>query len=471
MIRDFALGLVLLAASGAACCEDLIAVYEQALTSDPLIREADANRKATREARPQAVSALLPQISGTASYFENKFEGESDQAQIIDGTISILSQPGTRKPEDTDWNVTLRQNIFRWENWVTLKRASREVAQAEADYQAFEQDLRLRVSIAYFEVLAGRDNVQAQESNLEAVSRQLEQAEKRFEVGLIAITDVQESRAARDNAAAELIAAKRALATAEELLREITGQKYTILEKPGDTLPLKSPEPASEDQWVQVSMDQNLALISSRLAADIARDDVRNAFGGHLPTLDFVASRGNSSSTTTQTFPDVPAVELESDTDATLLGLEFTLPIFSGGFTQSRVRQQEYLWQASRERLERVSRETERQARDAYLGVTSEISRVTALKQAFESSRTALRATEAGFEVGTRTTVDVLAARRNVVQAFTSLSRAKYDYLLNVLRLEQAAGTLDRGTLEEINAWLDEPTTPTPRPTTPPATR
>lgn len=460
----------------AAVAEDLLAVYQRALEADPQIREAEATRRANLESKPQAIAALLPQLSGTAGYDKNKFEGTSDQAQIVSdgpnaGEIAIFGTSGTREPETKSWSVDLRQSLFRWENWVALRRADKQVAQAEADYAAAEQDLILRVSTAYFDVLAARDTLEAQQANLQAVSRQLDQAEKRFEVGLIAITDVQESRAARDNAAADVIAAKRQLATAEEELREVTGAKYATLDKPGDELPLKSPAPANEDDWVRVAMDQNLALVSSRLSADIARDDVRSAFGGHLPSIDLTASYGNQRITTEQTFPAFPpsfpnerSVSLDNDTDATLVGVQFTLPIFSGGGTRSRVRQQEFLWQAARQRLERTSRETERQTRDAFLGVTSEISRVNALKQALESSRTALEATEAGYEVGTRTTVDVLQARRNLVQAFTNLSRSKYDYLLNVIRLRQAAGTLDRTALEEINGWLDQTVTTVPAP-------
>lgn len=308
MLRRTILGTLLIAAAPLAGAEDLMTVYQQAVVQDPLIREADANRLANRESKPQAIATLLPQVGASANLDRNKFEGTSDQAQVLTegaqaGTITILSTSGVREPETESWGVTLRQSVFRWENWVALKRADKTVAQSEADYAAAEQDLILRVSTAYFQVLAARDNLDAQQANLEAVNRQLEQAEKRFEVGLIAITDVQESRAARDNAAANVIAAKRQLATTEEQLREITGEKYSQLRKPGDDLPLRSPEPATEDEWVRISMEQNLALVSSRLAADIARDDVRSAFGGHLPSIDFTASYGNDSTTTAQTFP------------------------------------------------------------------------------------------------------------------------------------------------------------------------
>jgi len=313
-------------------------------------------------------------------------------------------------------------------------------------------------------VLAAQDNVQAQQASLDAISRQLEQADKRFEVGLIAITDVQEARAARDTAAADLIASKRSLATAQEFLREITDMQYAVLATPRATMPLQMPEPADPQKWVEASMEQNLALTSSRLGADIARDDVRVAFGGHLPQVDLVVGKSHSQTDDTVAFDPVTGQfaggsapsSITQDTDKSI-ALQVTVPIWSSGGTHSRVKQSEYRWQAAKQRLERVSRETERSSRDAYLGVLSEISRVQALKQALESSATALRATEAGYDVGTRTAVDVLAARQNLVAAQTAYSRSRYDYMLNVLTLKQAAGILDRKALEDMNGWLETP--------------
>lgn len=469
MLRIVGLTVLLALGSGAVFAEDLMEVYQRALVNDPVIRQADANRRAALENRPQAIASLLPQLQATAGYQLSERDGFSQQAFLNENNEpEINNSAGRYRPEAENWSLQLQQSVFRWENWVALRRADKQIAQATADFQAAQQDLLLRVSRAYFNTLAARDNLVAQEANLEAVSRQLEQADKRFEVGLIAITDVQEARAARDTAAADVIGAKRQLASSEEALREITGEKYSTLSMPGDDLPLRSPEPASEDEWVQTSMEQNLALISSRLAADIARDDVRTATGGYLPSIDLTANYGNTTSTT-PTLLEGAVIErdAEADQDTSAVGLQFTLPLFAGGGTRSRVRQQEFLWQAARERLESTSRATERQARDAFLGVTSEIARVNALKQALESSNTALRATEAGYEVGTRTTVDVLDARRTAVQAFTNLSRSKYDYLINILNLRQAAGTLDEDTLAEVNSWLDETVQTAPLPGSP----
>lgn len=467
MIRRISLCLGLLIVMPAAGAEDLLTVYQRALTHDPQIREAEANRLAARESRPQAIAALLPQISASASKTKQDTQSSGQFPQEIEQpagsgnrVVFTFVNSSDSKPETDRWSVDLRQSVFSWANWMALKRASKRVAQAEADYLAAEQDLIARVAERYFDVLAAQDNVDAQQSAFEAISRQLEQAEKRFEVGLIAITDVQEAKAARDSAAAAVIAAKRQLATAEELLREITAEKYARLAKPVDSMPLRTPQPATEQEWVEAALNQNLALVSSRLAADIARDDVRAAFGGHLPTLELTASRSNVDQSATINFASGNSGERTSDSDDTTVALQLNVPIFAGGGTQSRVRQSEYQWQAARERLTRVTRQTERQARDAFLGVQSEISRVQALRQALESSQTALKATEAGYEVGTRTAVDVLDARRTLVQAQTNYSRSRYDYILNVLRLKQAAGNLDRTALEEVNAWLEQTAPP-----------
>jgi outer membrane protein len=430
---------------GAAHAEDLLNVYQDALTQDPLIREADAGRLAAREARPQAWAALLPQIDGSLQ--ASRVESDGTQRFFTGSALSVFPNDGTTDTEGYD--LQLRQNLFSWSNWMTLRRASREVAQAEADYQAATQDLVLRVSQSYFAALAAQDVVDAQQAALDAISRQYEQANKRFEVGLIAITDVQEAKAARDSAAAATIDAKRQLATAQQLLREITNKEYATLQRPKEDMPLKSPEPADMEQWVQLSMQQNLALISSRLAADIARADVQIARGGHYPSLDLVGARQESESDIEDRLPIEQEFSTEDKTDS--ISLQLSVPIFSGGLTQSRVRQSQYLWIAAKERMTRVSRETERLARDAFLGVNSEMARVTALKQALESSVTALKATEAGYEVGTRTAVDVLASRQTLVQAQTDYARSRYDYILNVLQLRLAAGNLDAATITEIN--------------------
>lgn len=465
MKRAAILACLLAGFAGPAAPKDLVGVFEDALKNDPVIRQADANRLAARESRPQAWAALLPQLNGTATVTRDHNDGSQPfffGNGIVPDTVGVNTNT-------TTWGLNLRQNVFSWSNWMTLKAASSQVAQAEATYQAAEQQLILRVAQAYFNVLTADDTLEADQAALEAISRQLDQATTRFDVGLIAITDVEDAKAARDTAAATVIADKRTLATSEDQLQEITGQKYDRLAKPGADMPLLNPEPADESRWVSISLEQNPTLLSSRLGADIARDNVRVAVGGHLPTLDIVAGRSFQSQTLSETLGAIPsegfpAQSLAYDTyfNDRQIGLQLTVPLFAGGLTQSKVRQAQYLWIAAKEGVVQSSRATERQARDAYLGVISGISRVQALRQALASNQTALKATEAGYEVGTRTSVDLLNARKNLVQAQTNYAVARYDYILSVLTLRLAAGTLDRPELVSLNNWLttSAPTSP-----------
>ncbi|MBM2854335.1 MAG: hypothetical protein HW417_1263 [Steroidobacteraceae bacterium] len=428
---------------------DLGSIYQQALKNDPQIREAEANRLAARESKPQALSALLPQLTAGAGYDDSDSDGTSP--------FGPQGQPGDfeRQGERNSWDVTLRQSVFRWQNWAALKRADAESAQAEADYHAAQQDLVLRTSEAYFNVLAAQDTLEAAQAAHDAIARQLEQSEKRFEVGLIAVTDVQEAKAAFDSATAALIQAKRNLATAQEQLRELTGNTFDELSRPGADMPLAGPNPANAEDWVQLAMNQNARLTSSRLAADITRQDVSSERGGHFPSIDLIASR-SSSDINSDLVTGGTSAPNDSDSKDTTVSLQLTVPLYSGGATSSRVRQAQYRHQAARERLERTARQTERETRDAYLGVNSEVARVQSLRQAVESAKTALQATEAGYEVGTRTSVDVLDARRRLFEAQTNYSRSRYDYLLNVLRLQLAAGTLDDKGIADINSILTE---------------
>ncbi len=438
------------AAAPIAGAADLGSIYEQALKNDPLIREAEANRRAARESKPQALSALLPQINASGRYDEDDSEFDGSFVSPAGVTPQVRDSDGDTKA----WQLSLRQSVFSWQNWATLRRASAEVAQAESDYQAAQQDLILRTSEAYFNVLAAQATLEAAQAAHDAIARQLEQSEKRFEVGLIAVTDVQEAKAAYDSATAALIQAKRTLATTGERLRELTGEAYDELEKPDDNMPLAGPNPTNEEDWVKLAMDQNAQLVSSRLAADITRQNVSVERGGHLPSLDLVVTHSDSEETATIT--GTQAGDVNNQFQGTIYSLQVTAPIFSGGATNSRVRQAQYRHTAARERLERTARETERETRDAFLGVNSEVARVQSLRQAVESAKTALQATEAGYEVGTRTSVDVLDARRRLFEAQTNYARSRYDYLLNVLRLRLAAGTLDDQGIADINALLTE---------------
>ena len=437
--------LCTLTVPGLAGAASLLEVYQQALQSDPLIHEADARRMASLEAVPQARGSLLPQINAGGSWYKGNNSGLQQEAfQDPDNPTDVVFTTVDAESEfdGFGWNAELRQTLFRWDQFVGLKQAGKRVAKAEVDYEAAQQDLIVRVVIRYFDVLAAEDRLTSIHADRLAIARQLEQAKQRFEVGLIAITDVQESQAAYDQSVADEIQAKRELATAREFLREITGEYIPSLAAPTENFPLQSPNPADEASWIDQAMVQNLALLSSRFSEDIARDEISFRRTGHYPTLDLVANYDTSDTdisgvTIDGVLTQNPNFPTGNTRDS--ISVQFSVPIFQGGRTTSRVREAVYLHRASREQLQRVVRETERQTRDAYLGVLSEISRVNALAQAVKSSRTALEATQAGFDVGTRTIVDVLNSQRALYTAITNYYQSRYTYIGNVLRLKLAA--------------------------------
>jgi outer membrane protein len=439
--------------------EDLLNIYQRALQNDPVIREAEAIYLATLEVKPQARSSVLPQLSFSAGATTSDSRDPNPATNFQTGQPSNIVVSTETERDTTNLSLNLSQTIYDRTQFVSLRRADKQVLRAETDYQLAKQDLLIRVSEAYFDVLAAADTLAAEQAAREAIGRQLEQAERRFEVGLIAITDVQESQAGYDLAIATEIAAERFLATAREFLREIVGEYIAELSGPADEIPLLSPEPEDPDEWVRVSLEQNLALISSRYAADIAMDDIDVQRGSRFPRFSLSGSYSETNSDTLRRnfFADGSIVPNESTSgpQGYNVSLNFTVPLYTGGFNSSRVQQAVYQHRASLETLERVARQTERQTRDAYLGVISEISRVRALRQAVQSTETALRATEAGFEVGTRTTVDVLVSQNSLSRAQTNFARSRYDYILNILRLKQAAGGLNVDDLDEVNGWLD----------------
>jgi len=431
---------------------DLLNVYQLALTSDPLIREAQHNRLATGERKAQALSAMLPQISAGAGRGDSSSSGS--QVTFVDNdndptTPDVVGNVGFNSSSDSEnWSLRLNQSIFDWNNWVNLDIAERQIAKANIDYDINQQDLLTRVANNYFGVLAAQDVLNFEQASKEAIKRQLDQTNTRFEVGLVAITDVQEAQAAYDQAISSEIDAKRRLALAKENLREIIDVKVDALAKPKSDLPLKPPLPDTEQAWVDQALQNNLNLLSVRMDTEIARENIRSQRTGHYPTLDLSATRDGNRRDSNNAFNS-------SDTRGTNFNLSLRVPIYSGGAVSSRVKESVYQYRAAKERTERATREVERTTRDAYLNVLANISRVKALKQAVKSSQTALEATEKGFEVGTRTTVDVLNSRRSLLDAERNYSQARYDYLTNLLALNRASGALSKANIVEINSWLN----------------
>lgn len=457
-------------AASPVAAEDLMEIYERAVQFDPVLRQAEAIYLARLEARPQARSALLPSLWFSAGSSTSHSEDPNRPINFASGQPDpdIISREQDQR--GSSFNVSLSQTVFDWGQFLSLKQADRFLTQTEINYQIARQNLLVRVATTYFMVLAAEDTLASEVSAREAIGRQLEQAERRFEVGLIAITDVQEAQAGYDLAIAAEILAQQNLATTQEFLREIIGESVLDLAGPAVEIPLLRPDPANAEEWVQTALDQSLPLISSRIESDIALDEISIQRSVRLPRLSFSGSVGESGSATTRInnlINNAPCLQYssacpplradsQSDSQRYSFSLNFSIPLFAGGYNSSRIQQSVYEHRASLEGLEAVARATERETRDAYLSVISEISRVMALRQAVESSETALRATEAGFEVGTRTTVDVLISQNLLSAAETTYARSRYDYILNVLRLKLAAGSLNVTDFEEVNSWLEE---------------
>ncbi len=320
------------------------------------------------------------------------------------------------------------------------------VARAEAGFAAQRQGLMMRVAEAYFGVLAARDAVRFAEAEKTAIERQLEQTRQRFEVGLIAITDVHEAQAAYDLATARAIEAANGLFSAREGLRQLTGSETRLLHALRDEMMLVSPEPDDIDVWTARAEEGNLLLREANYAFRVAGYAVRMVESGHMPTVDVTASYARN--------------EVDGgfsggrETDDTVVAVQMNIPVFNGGDTRARVREAQQRRNEARYRVEQQRRATVRLTRDAYRSVLADIGRVKALRQAVVSANSALSATEAGYEVGTRTAVDVLDSRRELFRAQGNYSRARYDYLLNTLRLKLAVGQLSIDDVKHIDAMM-----------------
>ncbi len=424
----------------------LLDVYDQAAQSDPTIRAAAATRLANREARPQALASFLPNISANLNW-AGTATGQQDTSGMSATTWTNTSTRGG------SYSITATESINLPNFLRSLNRTDYSLAQADLTYQNAELSLITRVATRYFNVLSAKDALKAAESSLESLNQQLERAEKRFEVGLAAITDVQEARASRDSASSKVISAKRTLATNQELLREITGASLDNLAAPREDMPLFTPDPQSADEWAQKAMNGNIDLASSRINLELANYDLGTQKLANYPTITLGANYTNSDA-----YKDLDLFSSSNSHSwkGTWLSAGVNVPIFSGGSVTSKIRQSVYQQRAARENLEATTRATERGARDAYLGLQSAIAQVQANKQALESSRLALQATEAGFNVGTRTTIDVLTSRNNLLTAEQSYAASRYSYITSLITLKTVSGTLTRDDLQLINSWLTQ---------------
>ncbi|MGQ7845956.1 TolC family outer membrane protein [Granulosicoccus sp. 3-233] len=416
--------------SSAASATDLEDVYEQARQYDAEYSAARYDLEAARQLIPTARSSFLPQLA---------FGAEAG--------LTTLADDGEGPYEDTALSLSLSQTLFNRAFGKTLDQAEITVLQAEAQYAALGQALILRVATAYFEVLRSQAIVEFSQSELEAISRQLEQAERRYDVGLVPITDVRSAQAQHDLAVAQEIAASNQLSTAREALVLISGVNTESLAQLADDLPLLPPEPADIDAWVDQALEQNLELLIARYAEESSTTQVAIERASRYPTLDLVGTA--ASNTTDQT--------LRSDSDVAEIKLQLSVPILTGGRINAQVAQARAEALSAGEQLLAQERATTQQTRDGYRGVQASISRVKALRQALESTRKSAEATEAGFRAGTRTSVEVLQALRDTFSARSDYAGARYDYIINTLNLKAASGTLSESDLLSVNRFLAEP--------------
>jgi outer membrane protein len=435
--------LVLAFLSSTANAVDLMEIYRHAKDSDPVYKQSIATYQATIEAKPQARAQLLPLIRFEANI------GRHNQDITQPGFLgNILTR--TETFASRGYTLDLTQPIFRYDRFLSVHLADSQIEQAMAQMDAAHQDLMVRTAQGYFNVLAANDDLAFARAEKTALDRQLDQSKQLFEAGMVAITDVQEAQSGYDRAVANEIAAINGVDNSLEALREITGEFSPNLSALNETIPLVTPDPENIEEWVTTSQQKNLQVIAARHALENAQETIDIQKAGHLPTVDLVAKKDFTDPIGTGT-----AGTSTTSLDDTFVGLQLNMPLFQGGLVNSKTRQAQQLYDRAQEQLEQQLRAAQRQTREAYLGVISGISKVTALKQAVLSSETALEATQAGYEVGTRTAVDVVTAQQTTFQAKRDYAQARYEYLLNTLRLKQAAGTLAPEDLAQINSWME----------------
>ncbi|MDD2758894.1 MAG: TolC family outer membrane protein [Methylomonas sp.] len=419
-----------------AFAEDLMEIYQLAVQNDPEFKISDINQSIAGESKSQSIAQMLPNLALSAN----------SNRQRIQSTRTGFSISGTGLQHywDSALSISLKQPVFNWGHWVQLDQSDNKIAQAEAQFQAKKQGLMTRTVEAYFDVLAAQDNLEFIDAEKKAIEKQLEQAKQRFDVGIIAITDVYEAQAAYDRALAAVIEAGNQLDNSKERLREIIGENPANLKKLAPEIPLSTPMPDDISAWAHTAESNNFAIIAQLNEAEFIRKNIELQESKHLPTLDFVAQyrqldNGNQ-------------VGFRGDTES--FGLQLNVPIYEGGGTLSRSRQAQYEYDTAKEELTKIKRSINREVKDSYRGVLASVNQVKALKTTTESGELAVEAAEAGLEVGTRTMVDVLAIQRNLYKAKSDYARSRYDYLINGIKLKQAAGSLNDEDLLQVNQYL-----------------
>ncbi|EJV0607277.1 efflux RND transporter outer membrane protein VpoC [Vibrio parahaemolyticus] len=422
--------------SSSAWADSLAEIYDLAKQNDPQLLSVAAQRDRAFEAITSSRSALLPQINLTAGYNLTRGDTEYDSNLISD--VSNDSNALTA-------GVNFSQELYNRASWITLDTAEKSARQADATYAAAQQGLILRVSQAYFEVLRAQDNLVFVRAEKAAVGRQLEQTKQRFEVGLSAITDVHDAQAQYDAVLADEVLAENDLINSYESLREITGQEHKNLNVLDTNRFSATRTNSPAETLIEEAKTKNLSLLSARISQDIARDNISLASSGHLPTLSLDGGYN---------YGDTSNSARDNTTDNFNIGVNLAVPLYTGGNVTSQTKQAEFAYVAASEDLEAQYRSVVKDVRAQNNNINASIGALKAYEQSVVSARSALEATEAGFDVGTRTIVDVLDATRRLYDANKNLSDARYNYILSVLQLRQAVGTLSEQDILDVDAGL-----------------
>lgn len=424
---------------------NLLEVYQEALVSDPTFQQAIAQQLATSEGVPISLANLLPNASALLQPFLARIQSSGPAAAFI----------GDDRQRGYQFTLTATQTIFNYAQIMNLAQAQSLSKQAVATLNAASQDLMIRVSRAYFKILEDQDNLLSTESTKTAYSKQLDQINQQYKVGLKTITDVYTAQASYDGSVADYIAAMNTLANDRENLRVITGKLYTHLSKLSESFPFVTPKPANINTWVDVATKQNWSIKAAQYGADAARQNIKQQFAGHLPTLNV---QGSYNINYTFDFGSAPIDFLNlpgaSNVHTSMVQLNLGIPLVQGGQVIALTRQAQDQYRVNVEVLEQTLRNTLNITRQSYLGVIAGISKIKADKQAIISSKSSVQGLEAGYRVGTQTLVNVLNQQQQVYINEKIYAHDRYQYIDDLLTLKEQAGTLSVEDLFTINSWL-----------------
>ncbi|MBT2785391.1 MULTISPECIES: TolC family outer membrane protein [unclassified Halomonas] len=424
---------------------DLITITRDALDNNAALASARSEYLGVEAGRDIVRGGLLPQINASGNVTHNQQYESQGSSQAGAGAGAGNVSAGDDRYNTASLTLEATQALYDEVTRRQVSQAERQIDQQVYLLAATEQQLLIDVASAYFDILRAYEVLEARLAQERAIGRQLEQAGEQFEVGLIAITEVEEARATFDQSRADRIAAESNLQVAFEALEQLTGQRYARIEALGDSMPIALPEPSSRDYWVEQALELNPQVLAQQAAIEVSRSGVDIARAGRLPTLQ---AFGNYQ------YGDSDIDGTTGNDSSSQVGISANLPIYTGGSTSASIRQGTYQLESSQYDFESQRRSSIQQVRSLYTQVSNDVETVEARQQAIVSNRSALEATRAGYEVGTRNIVDVLNAEQNLYNAIANYAEARYDYVVNLLSLRQQAGRLDVDAIEEVNAWL-----------------